>query len=389
MTSRLNERIQCRLQQLDATGLRRQARVVETLPGGCCRVSGVDAVNFGGNDYLDLAHDARVCEAFRDAAALQAGSTASAAVAGRSRLHDTLEAELADFENTDAALLFPAGYAANFGTLTAIVEDRDAVFCDRDSHASLIDAARACAGRMFVYHRDRLDRLTTALEKRRGEFDQAFIVTDSVFSMDGTVAPLADLCVIAERFEAAVVVDEAHGTGVLGHAGRGAVELLGVESKVAVKVGTLSKALGGLGGFVAADRSTIEWLRNAARTQFFSTALPPAVTAAALQALHIVRIEPQRRTVLQRLTGLAHQTIRDLGLTSIGDGPAPIVAVVIEDDSAAVNLSTDLLKRGWFVPAIRPPTVRRGTARLRLSLSSAHSDADVVAVLKEVRRLLD
>ncbi|MEZ6061624.1 MAG: aminotransferase class I/II-fold pyridoxal phosphate-dependent enzyme [Planctomycetaceae bacterium] len=260
MTHDFDHRMTQRLRQLQQSNLLRTPRVVETLPGGRCRVDHVDSVNFGGNDYLDIAHDVRVCRAFQDAAAEQTGSTASAIVAGRSPLHDQLESCLARFEDADEALLFPSGYAANTGVLTTLVEANDAVFCDRDNHASIIDAAKTCAGRMLVYHRDRLERLTSALAKRRHEFDQTFIVTDGVFSMDGTLAPLPELCDIADRFDAVVIVDEAHATGVIGSRGHGASEHSDCEARVKVRVGTLSKALGGLGGFAVGDHQTISWL---------------------------------------------------------------------------------------------------------------------------------
>jgi len=389
MTDTFSDRVTSRLRQLDESNLRRAARVVETLPGGRCRIDGREVVNFGGNDYLDLAHDARVCAAFRDAAAGQTGAPASPVVAGRSPYHDALERDLAEFEGTESSLLFPTGYAANVGVLTALVESGDAVFCDRDNHASIIDAARACSGSMFVYHRDRLERLTTALTKRRHMFEQAFIVTDGVFSMDGTVAPLSTLCDIAARFDAVMIVDEAHGTGVLGKHGRGAAELLNAESREMLKVGTLSKALGGLGGFVAGDQSTIDWLANTARSHFFSTALPPALCAAMCESLRIAKTEPNRRELLRQRTELAHRTIRELGLRTIGNGPAPIVPVLIGDNDAASQLAASLLEHGSFVPAIRPPTVPNGTARLRLSLTCAHSSESIVAVLTQISRLTD
>lgn len=351
-------------------------------------IDGHKLISFASNDYLGLAHDDRILHAFQLAAREQVGAMSSAMVCGRSTSCAQLESELAKFEGTESCLLFPSGFAANFGVVTTLAERTDAVFCDRDNHASIIDAVRTCDARMLIYRRDRLDRMQTALEKRRHLYDQVFIVTDGVFSMDGTVAPLQQICSMAERFQATVVVDEAHGTGVLGPGGRGASEYCGVESAVFLRVGTLSKALGGLGGFVVGDGQTISWLRNRARSQFFSTALPPALCVAAGHAVQTVISEPQRRQHLAALTRFCMQRAAEHGLQLAGTPVAPIVGILIGDEQAAVDASRRLQESGWLVPAIRPPTVRPGTSRLRVSLSHSHTETQVAEMLQTAAQVV-
>ncbi len=382
------QQLQQRLAALDAKGQRRTTRTVDCLPGGLCRIRGRELVNFGGNDYLNLAHEVSHSDQVREVFAAQVGATASALVCGRSQWHEELEDALATFEDTEAALLFPTGFAANLGLISSLVQTDDAVFCDRDNHASIIDACRSSAGRMLVYRGDRLESLEESLRRRRGEYERVFIVTDGVFSMNGRVPELGLICDIAERHDALVIVDEAHGTGVLGEHGRGACDLCNVEHRVLARVGTLSKALGGLGGFVAADATTIDWLRNTARTQFFSTALPPAICAAMLQSLRIVESEPTRQQDLAQLTAFAHRQISELGLQTVESGVAPIVPILLGDEESAVRISSHLMDAGWFVPTIRPPTVASGTSRLRLSLTIGHNEQQIKQVLASVKALI-
>lgn len=377
-----------RLQQLEDVGLRRLARVVDTRADGTCVVDGQPAVNFGGNDYLNLAHEIpALCTAQTDFS-LPAGATASALVCGRSRWHDALETALAEFEATQAALLFPSGFAANVGLLSALVQNRDAVFCDRENHASIVDAARASPGQLLVYRHDRLAGLESALRRRRAEFDSVYLVTDGVFSMDGVVAPIADLCDLADRYDAAVIVDEAHGTGVLGEHGRGATDYCEMEDQVLVRIGTMSKAMGGIGGFAVGSRTLIELLRNTARTQFFSTALPPAVCVAMLKSVQLMRDQPERRSRIQELSRYARHAVADRGLQTVSGGIAPIVPVLIPDTQAVLRISRQLLDAGYFVPAIRPPTVPKGTDRLRISLNIKHTEQQIDDLLQTIAAVL-
>ncbi|MCA9049311.1 MAG: aminotransferase class I/II-fold pyridoxal phosphate-dependent enzyme, partial [Planctomycetaceae bacterium] len=314
---RIRNRLNAELQRLKHLQLFRQHRVTESLPDGRCRVDERTLINFGSNDYLNLAHEVMQSEHIRELASQGLGATGSELLTGHSEWHEQLEHALAEFEGTEAAVLFPSGFSANIGVLQSLVTSADAVFCDRDNHASLIDGARCSDGEFFVFRGDRPEVLERSLARRRSQFDQVLIVTDGVFSMDGRVADLNALCDIAERHDALVIVDEAHGTGVLGANGRGATEVCGVEHRVFLRIGTLSKALGGLGGFAVSDHITIDWLRNSARSRFFSTALPPLICAAMLESLRVVDEQPERRARLRELTDFANSEIRRLGLNSV------------------------------------------------------------------------
>ncbi len=364
------------LSRLEAEGLRRRRRVVRPLPDGRCELDGRRLLNFASNDYLALAHDQRLRAAAAET--LQqcgVGSRASALVSGRSEWHERLERKLAEFEKQPAALLFPTGYAANVGTISALAQPGDVVFCDRLNHASLVDGCRLSGARLRVYRHTRLETLQRELKKAVGR--RRWIVTDSVFSMDGDLAPLPELCELAERYDAFLILDEAHATGVFGSTGRGVAEHFGVEQRVAVRVGTLSKAVGCLGGFVAGPSELVEWLWNRARTQVYSTALPPAVCAAACRALDIIRSEPERRERLLATANLLRQRLLEAGVDTPRSAQAPIVPVLLNDPDRAVHVARELEQRGFLVAAIRPPTVPKGTSRLRLSLTAAHTQADV------------
>ncbi len=339
-------------------------------------------MNFSANDYLGLASDPRVIEAARTAAERYGwGAGASALVTGWREPHEALAEELARFEGTEAVALFGSGYSANLGTIAALVERGDGVYLDRLSHACLVDGARLSGAQVRVFPHNDADRLRSILERERSRFRRVLIVTEGVFSMDGDLAPVGDLADVAERFDAMLMVDEAHGTGVFGPSGRGAAEALGATERVPVKVGTLSKAMGSMGGFVAGSRRLVDYLQNAARTLIFSTALPPSAAAAASEALRILQEEPWRR---QRVLGLGERVregLRGSGLTVLSSS-GPIVPVLVGEPEAAVTWSRRLREAGFLVPAIRPPTVPRGTSRLRLSLSANHSDEQIDAVVR-------
>jgi 8-amino-7-oxononanoate synthase len=376
------------LMALDRQGLRRKRRAVTPLAGGRCLMDGRELINFAANDYLDLAHDPRVVSAAR--AALDragAGATASALVSGRTPWHVELEQRLARFERQPAAILFPTGFAANAGTIGALARPDDTIFSDRLNHASLIDGCRLSQARLQIYHHDELTGLEDALQKS-ATTGRRLIVTDSVFSMDGDLAPLVQLGDLAERYGGLLVVDEAHGTGVFGDGGRGVSELLGVEDRVAVRVGTLSKAVGALGGFVTGPQALIDWLWNRARTQIYSTALPPSVCAAAGAAIGIIEAEPQRRRLLLQLAGEFRRQLREAGIETTPNSEGPIVPILLKTPDRAMQVAGQLERDGFFVAAIRPPTVPAGTSRLRISLSSGHTSADVERLVVALRTAL-
>jgi len=353
----------------EKAGLRRARRVTRPLPRGMIEVDGRPLLNLAANDYLCLAGDARLAAAAREAMAeAGVGSRASALVSGRTVWHDQLERRLAEFEHAEAAVLFPTGYAANVGTITALVDREDSVFCDRLNHASLIDGCRLSGARLHVIPHLDLGALEVELEKARGR-RRRLIVIDSVFSMDGDVAGLPALVALAERFDAMLLIDEAHATGVLGPGGRGLAEHFGITSDRLVRVGTLSKALGCLGGFVVGSQMLIDWLWNKARPQIFSTALPPAVAAAGCAALEVVEQEPERRERLRALSETFRERLTGAGLvvpeTCLS---TPIVPVVLGDEQRTLEAAARLEETGFLVAAIRPPTVPTGSSRLRVSL---------------------
>lgn len=360
------------LADLERRGLRR--RLVDRVgtQGAIVRLDGQELINFSTNDYLGLAADPRLTEAVRSALDGQGwGAGASPLISGHSDLHRRLEEKLAEFEQTEAALVFPSGFAANAGTIAALVGPGDVVFTDRKNHASLLDGCRLSRADMKVYPHNDWQRLDRLLSQDSGH-GRRLIVTDSLFSMDGDVTPLAHLADVAERHKAMLMIDEAHATGVFGASGRGVAEAQNVESRVEVRVGTLSKALGSHGGYVVGERRLIDWLVNRARPYVFSTAAPAAVAAASLAAMDIVVHEPERRTKLLERAADLRRRLANLGW-SVGDSVSQIIPVVVGEAEAAVQLSARLREIGMFVPAIRPPTVPKGEACLRISLSYSHA----------------
>lgn len=362
------------LAELAAQGLRR--RLVPQSNGSLPEVerNGRRLINLASNNYLGLASNRRVIAAAQ--AALEkwgVGAGASRLVSGHTDAHAALEHDLADFKRTEAALVFVSGYAANVGVLAALAGPRDNIFADRLNHASLVDGCRLSGARTWRYSHADLEELERLLRRLRPARGQRLIVTDSLFSMDGDLAPLPDLVEIAERSDALLVVDDAHGTGVLGPDGRGAVAHFGLEGRVPVQIGTLSKALGGQGGFVAGDQALIDLLIQRARSFVFSTGLAPALAAAAREALHLAQVEGWRRAALHAHCQTLRQGLVRLGCTVLGDELAPMLAVIVGEPDAAMALAADLEQAGVLAPAIRPPSVPPGTSRIRLAPMATHS----------------
>ena len=346
-------------------------------------------INFGGNDYLGIASrsSARGRGSSRRNVddGVASGSAASPLVCGWTHAHQRLAEAIARFEGTEAALLFPSGFAACSGTVATLAQGDDLILSDQSNHASLIDGCRLARATRRVFRHCDCEHLEAILSDHRGEHDQVWIVTDSVFSMDGHVAPLRRLCEIAERYDAHLVVDEAHSTGVLGTAGSGACEALGVKDRVPIRIGTLSKAIGSQGGFVAAPRVVIDFLINRCRSLIYSTALSPVCVAAAEQALRWIESDPQSRIHLQ---DLARMVRRELGVeVDAPEDGVPIIPFIVGDDTRAVEASHSLAQSGFYVPAIRPPTVAEGTARLRISLSAVHDASMVESLVRHLRSL--
>lgn len=370
------------LARLERAGLRR--RLVER--GGpqsaTVTLDGLELVNFGSNDYLGLSADPRLAAAARAAIDREGwGSGASPLVSGRSASHAELERRLADFEGTEAALVFPSGFAANAGVIPALAGEGDAVFADAKNHASLIDGCRLSKAARFVYPHGDCDALETMLHVA-GHFRRRLIATDTLFSMDGDLAPVARLAALAATHEAMLLVDEAHATGVFGARGRGVVEHAGLDhDAVHVRIGTLSKALGTGGGFVCGRQSLIDYLANAARPYVFSTAQPAATSAAALAALEIVANEPhRRRELVERADDLRARL--NLQGWNTGRSASQIIPIYLGDPDRAMQLAGQLRDAGFFVPGIRPPTVPEGESLLRISLSYHHTSAMIEGLVR-------
>lgn len=381
-SSELPEWMETDLRQIREAGLFRSRRIFQPLAGGRCLLDGQTLVNLSSNDYLDLAQDPRLVSAASVALSeLGVGARASALVSGRTIWHARLEEQLAKFEGAEAALLFPSGYAANLGVISAVAQEADTIFCDRLNHASLIDGCRLSGARFRVFRHDQLEKLKRELAKHT-DAGRKFIVTDSVFSMDGLSAPLRDLCDLAEEFGASLIVDEAHGTGVYGGNGRGLAEELGVEDRVTIRIGTLSKAVGCLGGFVSGSETLINWLWNRVRTQIYSTALPPSICAAACAALEIIQTESVRRARLHELSRYLRLGLKERSRLTVPASTGPIIPVILSDPALTMQVARDLQSDGFLVGAIRPPTVPQGTSRLRISLTCAHQREDLERFLK-------
>ncbi|MHC4985425.1 MAG: 8-amino-7-oxononanoate synthase [Planctomycetota bacterium] len=376
------------LDDLAAAGLRRNPATLDSPVGPRVTVDGREVVCLCSNDYLALAADAAVKAAA--AAAIETwgvGAGASRLICGTSELHRRLEGALANFKGVEDTVVTSTGWMANHAAISALAGDGDLVLADKLDHASILDAARTCGATCRTYAHGDVERLTQLLQRLRGKHRRCVIVTDSLFSMDGDLAPLAALVEIKQRFDARLVIDEAHATGVLGEGGRGAAELLGVEAGVDLTVGTLSKALGSMGGFVAGPAVAMDLIRNTARPYIYTTALPPAMCGAALAALQIVSDQPERRQRLLALAADLRARLAAAGLDTLASD-SQIIPIVIGDAARAVEVSGGLFEAGFLVPAIRPPTVAPGTSRLRVSLSAGHEDPDVARFADAVASLV-
>jgi 8-amino-7-oxononanoate synthase len=363
------------LAELEAEGLKRRRRLLESPQGARVKVDGREYVAFCSNDYLGLAAHPQLIEAAREGAARHGvGAGASHLISGHTTAHRDLEHRLGAFVGLPRALLFSAGYLANIGVVTALVGRGDAVFADRLNHASLNDAALLSRADFKRYpHLDlvALERLLSASSARR-----KLIASDAVFSMDGDIAPVPALVALAERHDAWLLLDDAHGFGVLGPEGRGTLAHCGAGSPRVIYMATLGKAAGVFGAFVAGEAAAIEMLIQRARSYVYTTATPPLLSVALVKSLELIRDEEWRRQRLQQLIALLRGRLRP-GRWRLAPSPTAIQPLVIGGNEEAVAVAERLARDGLLVPAIRPPTVPQGTARLRISLSAAHEPEDV------------
>ncbi|MFZ5762886.1 MAG: 8-amino-7-oxononanoate synthase [Thermodesulfobacteriota bacterium] len=362
-----------------AEGTLRRLVGLDHLGHGRVRLTGTAGpmlLDFSSNDYLALSeHPALIAAASEALRRYGTGAGAARLMSGNFPVHQELEAAVAALKGQEAALLFGSGYAANVGTIAALVGRDDIIFTDRLNHASIYDGCRLAGARLARFRHNDLDHLEELLASRRGK-GTALIVAESLYSMDGDRAPLRELAGLKERHGCLLMVDEAHATGVFGMGGGGIIEEEGLTGRVDLAMGTFGKALGSYGAYVAASRQMIEFLVNRARSFVFSTALPPAVAAASLAAVRLIREEPGLRQELHSRVALFKEALRQGGITA-DLGPSQIIPLQVGESTAAVAVAERLREHGLFVPAVRPPTVPEGTARLRFSVTRHLGEADL------------
>jgi 8-amino-7-oxononanoate synthase len=378
----MDEALTAALEKRRAQSLYRSRRVVEGRQGPSLIVDGHESVNFCSNDYLGLASHPEVISAFKQGAEkFGVGSGASHLINGHSSAHHALEEELADFVGRPRVLLFSTGYMANLGVLSALVGSGDVVMQDRLNHASLIDAGLLSGARCQRYLHADLESLQKYFSKFEGKYGRRLIVTDGVFSMDGDLAPLPELASIAKQQDAWLMVDDAHGLGVLGDSGRGTIDHFQLNNEqVPILMGTLGKAFGTFGAFVAGSEALIETLIQQARSYIYTTALPPAVAVATSASLRLLQSEDWRRDKLNDLVKRFRAGASELGL-NLMESSTPIQPVLLGSVEKTLMVSEALYQQGLFVSAIRPPTVPEGSARLRITFSASHTEEQVDQLL--------
>ena len=373
--------IQDELEQLKRQGLFRKLRRVEGEQGATLTLDGREVLNFSSNNYLGLANHPALREAAKEAIdRYGCGSGASRLISGNMTLHEELEAKIAALKGTEAALVFNSGYQANIGILSSLVGEGDVILSDSLNHASIIDGCRLARAKTVVYPHCDLQRLEDGLKKAPAQA-RKLIVTETLFSMDGDEAPLAEIVELAERYGAMVMVDEAHATGVFGPNGAGVVAKLGLRKRVLFQMGTLGKALGAFGAYVAGSQALRELLINRCRSFIFTTSLPPAVLAMSSAAIDLSIKEPQRRLALWHNCRAMKEGLKKLGF-SLGESESQILPLIIGDAQKCMDFSQRLLQKGVFAQGIRPPTVPPGTSRLRITLMATHTHEHLHRALK-------
>lgn len=379
------EPLEQELELLKAQGLYRSCRTMEAVEDGCVLIDGQWKINLAANNYLGLTRHPRVVAAAREALErFGAGAGSARLLGGTFPPHEALEEALARFKQAEAALLFPTGYMANLGTVTALLGAEDLVIGDRLNHASLIDACRLSGAEFRVYPHADADRLDEALKQRRSRYRRVLVITEGFFSMDGDLPPLPEIVQVARQHDGWLLLDDAHATGVFGKNGRGTLEHFGIPPEGILQMGTLSKALGSVGGYVAGPRAVIDLLRNKARSFIYTTAAPPACAAAALEALRVIEEEPVWR---ERLWGNVRTWITGLKAARVEliSEAGPIVPVRSGTNQETLDLAQALLDQGVYAPGIRPPTVPEGSARIRTSLSALHTHEELTQALEAFR----
>ncbi len=374
------------LRTLDQKNLRRQLHFQDSRCAARIFFDGKEVLNFCSNNYLGLADDERLCQAAKEAMDTQGfGAGASRLVCGNMSAHQKLEEKVAEFKGTEAALTFSTGYMANLGIISSVFGREDIIFSDKLNHASIIDGIILSQAEFKRYpHRD-MATLEEMLKSVAG-FKKRAIITDSVFSMDGDLAPLDEIVKLAKAYDCIVMIDEAHALGVMGEKGKGLAEHFNLEGQIDIQMGTFSKAVGSFGAYVCGSRVLIDFLVNKARSFIYTTGLPPAVSAASEKGLEIIEQEPELRQKLWDNTFFVQRRVKELGFNTLGS-QTPIIPLLTGDANLAVEFSKRLFEAGILINAIRPPTVPQNTARLRLTVMATHTKNDLEYLLEKLEEV--
>ena len=370
---------------LETRHLRRQLRIVESPSDTTITIEGRQFISMASNNYLGLANHPAVNRAAIEAIEQWGvGAGAARLISGTMTPHHQLEQDLAQFKQVEAALTFGTGYTTNLGLIPSLIDRDGLILADRYCHASLIEACRLSRARLRVFHHNDVEHLEKLLKKREKAWP-SLVVTEGVFSMDGDLAPLPDLLTLCQTHEATLVIDDAHGTGVMGKNGRGTIEHFGVDPQDVIQMGTLSKAIGTSGGYVAGPASLKDYLINTAKAFIYTTAQPPAIAAAASAAIRIIQHEPARRERLRTNRDALHTALTGMGF-QLADSQSPILPIIVKSPETALKMSQALYEAGVYVPAIRPPTVPKHSSRLRLTVSSEHTQEQLEYVVTAFRK---
>ncbi|MFJ8090056.1 8-amino-7-oxononanoate synthase [Lysinibacillus sp. NPDC095746] len=382
----MDQWLQQELQLIEEKGLTRKLRSFSNGNESEIIMNDKKFLLFSSNNYLGLATDFRLRKkAFEGISKYGTGAGGSRLTTGNFVIHEQLECEIADLKKTEAAIVFSSGYLANIGVISSVMKAGDIIFSDAWNHASIIDGCRLSTAKTIVYeHADMVD-LEHKLRKSHGD-GKKFIVTDGVFSMDGDIAPLPEIVALAKKYNAYIMIDDAHATGVLGNDGRGTADYFGLKDDIDLTVGTLSKAIGAEGGFVATSSIAKNYLLNSARSFIFQTALSPSAIEAAREGISIIQHEPERREQLLNNAKYLRQKLVESGFIVKG-GETPIISLLIGDAHEAMRFSEKLMEEGVFIPAIRPPTVPKGSSRLRITVMATHTMEQLDTVIIKMKKI--
>ncbi|UDK95341.1 8-amino-7-oxononanoate synthase [Lysinibacillus sphaericus] len=382
----MNDRFRRELQVIEEQGLTRKLRLFSTGNESEVVMNGKKFLLFSSNNYLGLATDSRLKKkATEGISKYGTGAGGSRLTTGNFDIHEQLESEIADFKKTEAAIVFSSGYLANVGVISSVMKAGDTIFSDAWNHASIIDGCRLSKAKTIVYeHADMVD-LERKLRQSHGD-GLKFIVTDGVFSMDGDIAPLPKIVELAKEYKAYIMIDDAHATGVLGNDGCGTADYFGLKDEIDFTVGTLSKAIGAEGGFVSTSSIAKNYLLNNARSFIFQTALSPSAIEAAREGISIIQNEPERRKQLLKNAQYLRLKLEESGFV-MKEGETPIISLIIGSSHEAMQFSAKLLDEGVFIPAIRPPTVPKGSSRLRITVMATHTIEQLDMVISKIKKI--